>query len=73
MNVRKISMFCVAAFAMFTLSTSVMLQAQDQIGPSIGDKVDDFVLMDQSGSEFKFAKALESGPVAVVFHRSAGW
>lgn len=59
--------------AVVFLIATAGLQAQEEIGPKAGSEIEDFVLMDQTGTERRFSDLLSDGPVAVVFHRSADW
>lgn len=42
-------------------------------GIAVGEKAPDFTLKDQNGEERSLEGLLESGPVALVFTRSAEW
>lgn len=42
-------------------------------GIAVGKKAPDFALKNQKGKTQKLSEMLIKGPVAVVFHRSAGW
>ena len=39
----------------------------------VGDKAPEFELKDQHGNDQSLAAMLQSGKVAVIFHRSADW
>jgi hypothetical protein len=39
----------------------------------VGDKAPEFTLKDQKGNDQSLASMLQSGKVAVIFHRSADW
>lgn len=45
----------------------------EKTGIKIGEKAPAFKLKDQSGDERDLAALLKSGPVALVFYRSASW
>ena len=46
---------------------------EEKTGIRVGDKAPDFKLKDQDGRERGLSELLKTGPVAVVFHRSARW
>ena len=46
---------------------------QDQTGLKVGEKAPKFTLKDQDGKDRSLDDLLESGKVALVFYRSAGW
>ncbi len=48
-------------------------KSQDEIGPAVGATIENFSLTDQSGKTQEFGEMLKTGPVAVVFYRSANW
>lgn len=45
----------------------------EKTGIKIGEKAPAFKLKDQTGTERELAALLKSGPVALVFYRSASW
>ena len=45
----------------------------EKTGLPVGEKAPAFALKDQSGKEVSLESLLKSGPVALVFHRSADW
>ncbi|MBX9579014.1 MAG: redoxin domain-containing protein [Gemmataceae bacterium] len=45
----------------------------EKTGIKVGEKAPAFKLKDQSGEEQELAALLKSGPVALVFYRSASW
>lgn len=47
--------------------------SQEKTGLPVGQKAPAFALKDQNGKEVSLALLLKSGPVALVFHRSADW
>ena len=60
---------------LLTLSLTAIAQDSQPKPPGIavGKKAPDFELNDQLGRPIKLSTMLKKGPVAVVFHRSAGW
>ena len=65
-----LSLSIIYAVAIFLAPSS--LAAQDA-GPEVGSEIEDFQLVDQENEKRRFSELLESGPTAVVFHRSADW
>jgi hypothetical protein len=50
--------------------------AQEKAPPgaaTVGTKAPAFTLKDQAGKDRSLEELVKQGPVAVVFHRSAGW
>lgn len=45
----------------------------EKTGLPVGQKAPAFALKDQSGKDVSLESLLKSGPVALVFHRSADW
>ena len=65
------SAICFAAIALFVSTT--LVANEDSAGPTIGKKVEQFQLQDQTNTSRKLSGLVKTGPIAIVFHRSADW
>ncbi len=65
----------VAAILLAALASlpGVAADAAEQPGLQPGAQAPSFTLQNQNGEQTKLAALLKSGPVALVFHRSADW
>ena len=54
-------------------SNAAEAASPEKTGLPVGQKAPAFSLSDQNGKEVSLAALLKSGPVALVFYRSADW
>lgn len=59
--------------SMLLASVPSIAAAQDAKGPAIGTQIENFSLVDQDGNKRELNEMLKSGPLAIVFFRSAQW
>ncbi len=62
----------ILAMSISTSNVSTVV-AQDDAGPKIGDKIENFTLKTQDGIDQDLNTMLKDGPLALVFVRSASW
>ena len=67
----KASPFTKEEFAIMKRSGERLKQAMPEPGLKIGDKAPDFELPNAHGKNVRLSKALENGPVVLVFYRGA--
>ena len=61
-----------SAFLAFQLHAA-QEASPEKTGLAVGRKAPAFTLKDQTGKEVSLESLLKTGPVALVFHRSADW
>ena len=67
-------MFVVAGLLLFPLAVMSQHHPTAPDHPlKVGSKAPEFKLKDQKGNDQSLAAMLQSGKVAVIFHRSADW
>lgn len=63
----------VIVLMLFALPAASQELQENPPGLKVGEKAPEFELKDQLGKPIKLSKLLQTGPVAIVFHRSADW
>lgn len=63
----------ILALMCFAASGFAKESSDSSPGAEVDAKAADFELLDQNEKKVKLSTLIKKGPVAVVFHRSAGW
>ena len=71
--IRRNTTFFGVIIAMVALFIAVPDAGADDWGPEVGTKAPGFTLKDQNSQEVSLEGLLRTGPVAIVFFRSASW